>query len=63
MNKKYFKDDTLFSTVFSYICAELCFYDLEPINTLKKSNGFRIEYKIDYDKDYKLVRKPIKVAN
>jgi len=63
MNKKYFKDDTLFSTVFSYICAELCFYDTEPINTLKKSNGFRIEYKIDYDKDYRLVRRPIKVAN
>lgn len=63
MNKKYFKDDTLFSTTFSYICAELCFYDIEPINTLKKSNGFRIEYKIDYDKDYRLVRRPIKVAN
>ena len=62
MNKKYFKDDTLFSTVFSYICAELCFYDMEPINTLKKSTGFRIEYKIDYDKDFKLVRRPVKVA-
>lgn len=61
MNKKYFKDDTLFSTVFSYICAELCFYDQEPVNTLKQSSGFRIENKIVYDKNYKLVRVPVKV--
>lgn len=61
MNKKYFKDDTLFSTVFSYICAELCFYDMDPINLAKKSTGFKIEHRVVYDNQGNLVRKPVKV--
>lgn len=61
MNKKYFKDDTLFSTTFSYICSELCFYDKEPINTLKKTSSIRIEHKVVYDSNNKLKRVAVKV--
>jgi len=61
MNKKYFQDDTLFSTTFSYICAEICFPEYEPVNEMKEKSNFRIEYRTVYDKDYKLTRVPVRV--
>lgn len=61
MNKKYFQDDTLFSTTFAYICAEQCFPSIEPVNTQKKSSGFKIVYKTHYDSNNKLSRVAVKV--
>lgn len=33
MNKKYFKDDALWSLTYSYICGELCYTNVFPENT------------------------------
>ena len=42
VNRKHFMDDTLFSTTFSYICAELCFPELTPVSneTLRATKEF-----------------------
>jgi hypothetical protein len=52
VNRKYFKDDVLDATVFSYICSELCFPELTPKNLNKESNKYKHTYKIIYDKNY-----------
>lgn len=60
-NRKYFRDDTLFSSVYSYICGELCFPELVPENTAdnhKKAEVIR--YELVYDKDYNLIRVPVR---
>lgn len=62
MNKKYFRDDTLFSTTFSYICAELCFPELEPRDGKKEDKKYVIRYETVRDKNYKLRRVPVKRA-
>lgn len=60
MNKKYFKDDTLFSSVFSYICAELCFPELIPVNVVEESKKRQpVTFKLGYDKNFNLVRMPV----
>jgi len=50
MNKKYFQDDTLFAAVFSYICAELTYSNLQPVDM---STNYRkktvITYRLEYD--------------
>lgn len=61
MNRKYFKDDVLFSTVFAYICAELVFPERVPENLLSENRKTVIKYKTVYDKNYNLVRVPVKV--
>ncbi len=60
-NRKYFKDDTLFSCVYAYICGELCYPELVPINTdedYKKTQV--ISYELQYDKEYNLTRVPVR---
>jgi hypothetical protein len=60
MNKKYFKDDVLFALVFSYICAELCFPELVPVNVVEEAKKRpEVKFKMGYDKDYNLVRIPV----
>ena len=60
MNKKYFKDDVLFGTVFSYICAELAFPELQPVSLEHESKKTVVRYKQMYDKNYNLIRVPVK---
>jgi hypothetical protein len=60
MNKKYFNDDALFSYTFSYICGELCFPELEPINMAKESLKQKIEYIFVRDSNLKLRRVAVK---
>lgn len=59
-NKKHFRDDTLFSTTFSYICAEKCFPELEPFNSKKQDSAFVIRHELVRDKNGKLKRIPVK---
>lgn len=59
-NRKYVKDDVLFSTVFSYICAELCFPELIPQNLTTEDRKMTVSYDLVYDKNYNLVRVPVK---
>lgn len=56
INNKSFMDDTLFSTTFSYICAELCFPELQPISneTLKAKKEYY--YPLMRGRDGKLQR-------
>jgi len=61
INKKNFRDDVLFGVVFSYICAELCFPELQPENLSKENIRTRIVFENRYDKDFNLVRTPVKV--
>lgn len=61
INKKHYRDDTLYSTTFSYICAELCFPELEPFDSQSNDRKYKIKYKTVRDKNYKLVRVPMKV--
>lgn len=61
MNKKYFRDDTLYSTTFSYICAELCFPELEPFDDKSDKSNYVIKYKTVRGKDLKLTRVAVKV--
>jgi len=60
-NKKYFRDDVLFGVVFSYICAELCFPELQPENLATEHVKTRIIFENRYDKDFNLVRTAVKV--
>lgn len=60
-NKKYFRDDVLFGVVFSYICAELCFPELQPENLATEHVKTRIVFENRYDKDFNLVRTAVKV--
>jgi len=60
INKKYFKDDTLWSTTFSYICAELCFPELMPKNLEKMQNKFKIVSRLVRGNDGKLSRMTVK---
>lgn len=61
VNKKYFNDDALFGGVFSYICAELCFPELQPRNLTSESSLYKVGYKLVRDKDNKLSHVPVKV--
>lgn len=61
MNKKHFKDDTLWSTTYSYICGELCFPTLIPTNSSTEDKKLKIEYKLKRGTDNKLKRVPVKV--
>jgi len=63
MNKKYFRDDTLFSTTFAYICAEMCFSDTLAMDIAKQSTKTKIEYQLVRDDDYRLVRKAVRVKS
>jgi hypothetical protein len=54
VNRKHFMDDSLFSLSFSYICAELCFPEIQPKNLEKANNQYRIVHKLVRGKDLKL---------
>lgn len=60
INKKYFRDDVLFSVDFSYICAELSFPELTPDNLLKEHAKTKIVYELRFDSNYNQVRVPVK---
>lgn len=60
MNRKSFKDDILFGGVFSYICAELAFPELTPLDTSGENRKMVIRYRQMYDKNYNLIRVPVK---
>lgn len=63
-NRKFFRDDTLFSVVYSYICGELCYPELQPenIEDLKRKKEV-IRYELAYDDDYNLRRMPVRYIN
>lgn len=61
INKKYFKDDTLWSSTFAYICGELCFPELVPTDTEKAKSKTKIVFKLVRGKDNKLKSTPVKV--
>lgn len=64
VNRKYFKDDTLFSVVYSYICAEEVYKHLIPENledTRKKQDI--VKFELGYDSEYNLVRMPVRYVN
>lgn len=54
VNKKYFNDDILFGFTFSYICAELCFPELQPKNLSKNTAKWKITHKLKRDSNGKL---------
>ena len=56
MNKKYFKDDTLWSTTYSYICAKMCFPSIYPKNIETLKNEVKLTYKTVRGPDLKLKR-------
>lgn len=56
MNKKYFKDDTLWSTTYSYICAKMCFPTIYPKNIETLKNEVKLTYKTVRGSDLKLKR-------
>jgi len=60
MNKKYFKDDALWSTTYSYICAHLCFQDIKPKNIEALKTQTKIVYKLVRGKDLKMTRVAVK---
>lgn len=56
-DKKYYKDDELFSTTFAYICATQCFPLEQPINTeAEKKKGLKVISTLTRDKNYNMVR-------
>lgn len=56
-NRKHYKDDTLFGSVYSYICGEQCFPEEKPYNiTEERKVGVRMVSSLEYDKDYNLCR-------
>lgn len=60
-NRKFFKDDTLFSCVYAYICAELCYPELIPVNTEEDyKTSDLITYELQYDAEYNLTRVPVR---
>lgn len=59
INKKYFRDDTIDSTTFSYICAEMCGYP-EPINKSSEIKNSKVEYQLVRGSDLKLKRTAIR---
>lgn len=59
-NKRYFRDDVLFAVVYAYICAEQCGYP-EPVVDLNKArDNYQIVYETRYNKDWQLVRVPVR---
>lgn len=61
MNKKYFKDDILFGAVFSYICAEIVYKDLRPIDTQNEVKRRVVtEHRLIYDSNMNQRRITIK---
>lgn len=63
-NRKFFKDDTLFSSVYSYICGELCYPELVPTNIEEDYKKVDIiKYELVYDANYNLVRVPVRQKN
>lgn len=60
MNKKYFKDDVLFGAVFSYICAELTFTELNPSDMNNESKKLVIKHELVRDANWNLIRIPVK---
>jgi hypothetical protein len=64
VNRKYFRDDTLFSIVYSYICAELCYPELQPEDTESKNKKSEtVRFELAYDKDFNLKRMPVRYVN
>lgn len=64
VNRKYFRDDTLFSAVYSYICGELCYPELVPENIEDASKKKEtVKFELSYDQDYNLVRMPVRYVN
>jgi hypothetical protein len=61
VNKKHFMDDTLWSTTFSYLCAEVVFADKHPISKEAKAAVKKIEYRLVRGSDNKLTRQPVRV--
>jgi hypothetical protein len=61
MNKKHFKDDVLYASTFSYICAELCFPELVPENIeAEAKKPKRVVFQTTYDSNWNLVRVPVR---
>lgn len=60
INRRYFMDDTLYSSTFAYICAELCFQDIEPQNEESMKAKTTMEYKLVRDTNGRLRRAPVK---
>lgn len=61
-NRKYFRDDVLFAAVYAYICAEKVYYDRIPTSLAQEAKKVVYRDVLDYDKDFNLVRKRVKVS-
>lgn len=59
-NKKYFKDDTLWSTTYSYICAKMCFQYIVPKNIEVLKSSYKIVSKLVRGKDNTLYRTEVR---
>lgn len=56
-DKKYYKDDELFSTTFAYICATQCYTNVQPYNIDQdKKAAMKVVSTLVRDKNWNLVR-------
>lgn len=61
IDKRYYWDDILFSATFAYICA-LCYSHLEPKCLEEERRHTTVKMISTYDKDWNLIRVPVRVA-
>lgn len=59
IDRRYYKDDILFSVVFAYICAQ-CFPYLTPAENAGNIREMETRYELVYDKNYNLSRIPVR---
>lgn len=56
-DRKYYKDDELFSTVFAYICAHECFPEEKPYKVDEdRKGGIKVVSTLGRDKDWNMIR-------
>jgi hypothetical protein len=60
VDKRYYFDDTLFSAVYAYIAGESYVYKI-PKNMDEEIKTQKVLYINDYDRDYNMVRRPIRL--
>lgn len=61
IDKKYYTDDELWGGTYSYICSEMCFTHLTPMDVSAIVNTTKIEYRLVRGADGKLSRQAVKV--
>lgn len=60
IDKKYYKDDVVFSQAFAYICS-LSYEHIKPVEVGNSENKkYKTRWELVREKDYSLVRKPVR---